>query len=303
MSSQLSEEDNAFKQECRSNQLYRKIGDGTGGTVWSSLQGSTAIKRRSQHVPREWLQNDYQKHRLILQSLEQCPRRLVNLAVPKCHAFIPRTYPGWEEDQRFMFRFPDRHLSYDILITERIPPMPDLVRQDLIENYSPKYLKKEEKQSLNQTEDERIAEKMAKEEKEKNQNCLIRPYLVPREDTREGPLPMISGLRNVPLDADQLLTFVGTHMVRIYAFNMAWVLATLHWIARVDASGIEFVLALPRQPPPPPSIHEGPYCLWLLDFDKCRTMSMDQAGVEQAAQAFQRNDPYYPRPGNKAKEL
>ncbi|KAK6825569.1 hypothetical protein PG987_013063 [Apiospora arundinis] len=213
MSSQLSEEDNAFKQECRSNQLYRKIGDGTGGTVWSSLQGSTAIKRRSQHVPREWLQNDYQKHRLILQSLEQ-------------------------------------HLSYDILITERIPPMPDLVRQDLIENYSPKYLKKEEKQSLNQTEDERITEKMAKEEKEKNQNCLIRPYLVPREDIREGPLPMVSGLRNVPLDADQLLTFVGTHMVRIYAFNMAWVLATLHWIARVDASGIEFVLALPRQPPP-----------------------------------------------------
>ncbi|KAF2867794.1 zinc finger protein-domain-containing protein [Massariosphaeria phaeospora] len=36
--------------------------------------------------------------------------------------------------------------------------------------------------------------------------------------------------------------------------------------------------------------------MWLLDFDCCRYMSMDEAGIEQACAAFFRNDPYYPRP-------
>lgn len=37
--------------------------------------------------------------------------------------------------------------------------------------------------------------------------------------------------------------------------------------------------------------------MWLLDFDCCRTMSMDEQGVDQSVSAFFRNDPYYPRPG------
>lgn len=34
----------------------------------------------------------------------------------------------------------------------------------------------------------------------------------------------------------------------------------------------------------------------ILDFDCCRTMSMDEVGVDQAVQVFLRNDPFYPRP-------
>ncbi|KAK8025238.1 hypothetical protein PG990_003061 [Apiospora arundinis] len=41
----------------------------------------------------------------------------------------------------------------------------------------------------------------------------------------------------------------------------------------------------------------GSHSIWILDFDCCRPMSLNDAGVERAARAFLRNDPFYPRPG------
>ena len=37
--------------------------------------------------------------------------------------------------------------------------------------------------------------------------------------------------------------------------------------------------------------------MWVLDFDCCRRMEMDEDGVKRAARAFVRNDPYFPRTG------
>jgi hypothetical protein len=92
---------------------------------------------------------------------------------------------------------------------------------------------------------------------------------------------------------------------------MAETLAIMHWVVRVDANDVEFVLA----PVPPDSDDDdddgekgkgkggrgwenvlGQHALWMLDFDLCRDMSMDEAGVEQAVVAFWKNDPFYPRP-------
>ena len=36
--------------------------------------------------------------------------------------------------------------------------------------------------------------------------------------------------------------------------------------------------------------------LWLLDFDACKDISMNQAGVDMACKAFLETDPYCPRP-------
>lgn len=36
--------------------------------------------------------------------------------------------------------------------------------------------------------------------------------------------------------------------------------------------------------------------IWLLDFNQCHTMTMDEHGVDQAVKRFFDNDPYYPRP-------
>jgi hypothetical protein len=38
-----------------------------------------------------------------------------------------------------------------------------------------------------------------------------------------------------------------------------------------------------------------PVGMWLLDFNRCHMISMDEKGVEQAVKAFFRNGPYYSR--------
>jgi hypothetical protein len=41
----------------------------------------------------------------------------------------------------------------------------------------------------------------------------------------------------------------------------------------------------------------GDHTMWILDFDCCKDISLDKAGVEQGVIAFYKNDPFYPRPG------
>lgn len=93
-----------------------------------------------------------------------------------------------------------------------------------------------------------------------------------------------------------------------YARMMARALALMHRDAEIDANDVEFVIAPPPPPPPPPRANTGSsspavisnvlgdHTMWILDFDCCRKMSMDESGVEQAVKAFLRNDPFYPRP-------
>jgi hypothetical protein len=89
--------------------------------------------------------------------------------------------------------------------------------------------------------------------------------------------------------------------VKLYAETMAEALALMHWGARIDANDVEFVLAPPRVDHALSSTFQSDYlgvhCMWILDFDCCRPIQMDEAGVEQACAAFFKNDPFYPRPG------
>lgn len=89
---------------------------------------------------------------------------------------------------------------------------------------------------------------------------------------------------------------------KAYAETMAEALALMHWGAEIDANDVEFVLAPLRsehtQSTAFQSDYLGTHCMWILDFDCCRPMSMDVEGVEQACAAFFRNDPFYPRPGS-----
>ena len=90
---------------------------------------------------------------------------------------------------------------------------------------------------------------------------------------------------------------------------MASALAMMHWLGQIDGNDIEFVLAAPNtdresltgQAAVVSNIL-GDHSMWILDFDCCKKMSMDIAGVNQAVTAFLRNDPYYPRPDS-SKEI
>jgi hypothetical protein len=80
---------------------------------------------------------------------------------------------------------------------------------------------------------------------------------------------------------------------------MAETLAKLHWVAKVDANDMEFVLGGSRPDSKAVEYNHsvlGPHALWILDFDLCRPITMDHSGVTQAAEALMKNGPYYPRP-------
>jgi hypothetical protein len=111
---------------------------------------------------------------------------------------------------------------------------------------------------------------------------------------------------------------------------LAKALANCYWVAHIDANDSEWVFGLPRSSSatttPSPSkpaagerseevvlntqgedkevfimrLDDGSksedMAVLMLDFDCVRPMSMDAAGVQQAIDAFYRNDPYFPRP-------
>ncbi|KAK8135093.1 hypothetical protein PG984_007105 [Apiospora sp. TS-2023a] len=298
-------QDQVFTQESLSTQPYRRIGQGFCGSVWSRPQApsasgdssaTTAIKRED-GGPGRSLRNDYDMHQLILCSLEQCPEELRMFTVPHCHAFIPPNHSGWD-DGRVLSRFPPGYTPCNVLISERIPPMPEPIRNLLVDKFCPK------------TPESLPAQIRADEQ---NQDCLVRPYLGRTKHGRGRSRISFFSLRNFPLHLDQMPELgLSPPLVRNYAAAMANALAFLHWGAGIDANDVEFVLApspLPSSNGDQPTHHEtggvftfsspvlGTHCLWILDFDCCRAMGRDEVGIEQAAQAFLRNDPFYPRPG------
>ncbi|EIT79279.1 hypothetical protein AO1008_10273 [Aspergillus oryzae 100-8] len=170
--------------------------------------------------------------------------------------------------------------------SERIPPFPEDVRVLIVERYCPPEIRNQILLSAS------------------NRACLIRPYIGRRRTygTAMNARSRFRGfsLQNYPLHLDQMveLGIPSTHIER-YAAMMGEALATLHWLGEIDGNDVEFVLA------PPPRNDDctttvtnvlGEHTLWMLDFDLCRSMAMDLEGVKQAANAFCRNDPFYPRP-------
>lgn len=186
----------------------------------------------------------------------------------------------------------------DVLISEQIPPVHPAARDALIDCYCPVKLKDGAKSQNS------------------NNDCLVRLYLGKRRDhtTRLKPRDLF-GLRNFPLCLDQMQV-LGLDTTR-YAVAMAEALAIMHWETKIDAADVELVLGgapcLTYKPPPNPdqvlalqehfpitpvasdSGYKAAY-IWLLDFNQCQPMTMDETGIGQAVKRFFDNDPCYPRP-------
>ncbi|KZL72872.1 hypothetical protein CT0861_06211 [Colletotrichum tofieldiae] len=281
-----------------STDQLQKIGAGHCGSVWStaSNHSSLVIKREDGGESRS-ITHEYYIHRHVIQSL-QSPRsanaiKSPRVNLPQCEGLLSREDAvAWSQ---ILPRLPRNYTSCNALISEKIPPLPRHVRKLLAERLQ-----------LGTSPDE-IADDA------KNAHCLIRPYLGRRKHRDNGTSRnrprrfSFYSLRNIPLYVDQM-EGLGFNL-ESYALAMADTLAFLHWSAQVDANDVEFVLAQSRQhatsvanaPSPGPDFHStalGSHSMWILDFDCCRKMSMDEAGIKQACKSFWRNDPYYPRPGS-----
>lgn len=209
--------------------------------------------------------------------------------IPMNIAFLQPTSKHWS---KVLPRLPEHFTTCEALISERILPMPLRIRKLLANRYS----NGSDVQALQMAQDK------------SNESCLVRPYLGkrrPEQRGRDRSLRFFS-LRNYPLHMNQMEE-LGLPVVS-YAMAMADALAFLHWVARVDAGDVEFVLARPRPEESRgilPAIggrdfacaEFGEHCLWILDFDCCRELDMSADGVRRAAMCFWRNDPFYPRPG------
>lgn len=204
------------------------------------------------------------------------------LCIPQCHRLIQATDPWWHSN---LPQFPPGYSAYRTLQSERIPKVPRSISNKIIELFCAGNTPLCDFVKINPDDDA----------------CLIRPYLGSRRRHRqEGVSQSLFqrfSLRNVPLYVDQM-EVLGLD-VKAYAGAMAEALALMHWGARIDANDVEFVLAPPRANHTPTfeSDYLTVHCMWILDFDCCRPIWVDETGVEQACAAFYKNDPFYPRPG------
>ncbi|OTB03430.1 hypothetical protein M426DRAFT_60512 [Hypoxylon sp. CI-4A] len=273
---------------------YRRIGAGFCGSVWSApshltsssiehgaaVRKSTAIKRED-GGPGRSLFNDYEIHQTLLDSYTKCPSHLKTFLIPECYDFVKGSYQGWETTN-ILSRFPQGYSPCNILITQRIPPFARDVRNAVTGRYCPPSLAESIKADMN------------------NHDCLIRPYLGRRKRGQQESRLRIFSLRNYPLHIDQIEE-LGLDPFA-YSEVMAHALAFMHWLAKVDANDVEFVLAPAEDEPQFRSQILGDHNMWILDFDCCRRIAMDRSGIERAAQSFLKNDPFYPHPSRSEKE-
>ena len=267
---------------------YRCIGRGFCGTVWaledSQHMASTAIKRED-GGPGRSLANDYDMHLRVIQAMENYQLN-TPLSVPQCHALIQPTDSWWESQLPL---FPSGFSPCRALASERIPKVPRPVSDKLVDLFC--------------TGNESLATFV--KTNEGDEDCLIRPYLGRRRRHRQEGASTSRfqrfSLRNVPLHVDQMEAL--SLDTKAYAQTMAEALALMHWVAGIDAGDVEFVLAPARNDnsglePVFENRFLGMHAMWILDFDCCQPISLDETGVEQACTAFFKNDPFCPRPGS-----
>lgn len=288
-------------------QLFRHIGAGSCGTVFEQIGTTHVIKYSTSSssllAANSQLWNDLIMHKTVSEAFERVTFAGFDcqIRVPRCYQYVSSNDVTWWNANIDRFPATYRH-RVNVLISERILPVPRRLRDALINLYCPHGLRD-------------IAKRQGG-----NRDCLIRLYLGKRRDRmpeRQKPLSMFS-LRNFNLCLDQMQNLQLD--VEYYARRMAEALAIMHWEARIDAADVEFVLGsapcvphigslptsaelenLPENVSTHPDVDFTRRTLhvWLLDFNQCHKISMDEAGVDQAVTRFFVNDPYYPRPHSK----
>ncbi|KAL6832012.1 zinc finger domain-containing protein [Trichoderma camerunense] len=283
-----------------STQLER-IGQGHCGTVWAvrcpdcNGHHHMAMKRED-GAPGRSITLEYQMHQKILKAF--LSSRSTSFAIPRSFGYLASqdsaTWSG------ILPRLPENYTGCNAIVSEKIIPVSTSIRRLLVQNLRP---------------DVKVEDVI---NSQSNEHCLIRLYLGRRRYRRSEAQPATGetrqrlrafSLRNFPLHLDQMEQ-LGID-AGDYAMAMADALAFLHWVAKVDGNDVEFVLAQPRSQSDTTSTQGqlderrfdntkilGPHALWILDFDLCRDLTLDEKGIEQATKAFWRNDPFYPRPGS-----
>lgn len=280
------------------------IGRGTCGTVYEIPGIDRALKIGSPTQNDIWWDflatNTAHKYSAISEPLFKFSRDFQE------DVFIPRVPRGFEyhtgEDTIFWNGMASKlpvteKMPRAGFVMERIPPVPEEIRRDLITQFFPP--------------SERTAA-LATVNKE-NSACLIRLYF----GKNAQPNTLYESLWNFELHLNQMtqLGLDTRHLVKELSVG----LSVVHWQAFLDGRDVEFVLgASTERPALPPTIEDPediskPFDIsdhnlkqkqrsmrmWMLDFDKTRNFSLKEENEEildQLVPAVHGNDPYFPNP-------
>ena len=270
---------------------WENIGAGSCGAVFAPYGRSQVIKVAKKEGNDLW--NDFFMHAKILRSVIKYPELRVKF--PRCLGFILK-------DTDFFSNKPSLKnlasnfctIPADVLVSERILPLPEATRSRLIDKFCPPALR------------------TTAYADEANKDCLVRPYLGAR--TRNLSNRYFS-LRNFKMYIDKM-ELLQLDIPSI-ASSMGEALAVIHWDAQTDGGDIEFVIGSSsmldmsflnepldtseKKDVGPPSNYLEDFFrrvtqLYCLDFNQVRPITMDEDGVDAAINAFKANAPYFPRP-------
>ena len=281
------------------SQNFIEIGRGGCGIVFEQVGTGHVAKKAIESTPNS-LWSDYLTHRHLCTTFADLgPYIDVKIKVPRCIGWRgPEPTEWWNSNS---YRFPENLQSPGhLLFSERILPLPKIVRHALIDLYCAPHLRDGAKISPG------------------NKHCLVRPYLGQRR--RNDRFLQFFSLKNFKLHIDQMERL--NLDIADFATQMGDALAVMHWKAKLDAYDIEFVLgsapnvsintdapsleALKKLPPGTTTIPSGTgidfehrmIYLWMIDFNQCSEMPSNESGVAMAVKAFLENAPYFPRPGS-----
>ncbi|CAA9960341.1 DUF3669 domain containing protein [Pyrenophora teres f. maculata] len=284
---------------------FREIGKGSIGVIFEH-PGTIRCYKLPLLDDSTKIWNNYAMHTGVYEGFSEARKYLhVAVRIPEMYWFANEQTSGfWDENlNKFPFTTTFPKKSRDALCMERVLPLPRPLRHLLIEKYC--MGDKEEAKSYGP-----------------NQDCLVRPILGRR---RFGSGKIGFSLRNFRLHLDQ---FEELNLnIEEYLYAMADAMATLHCIARVDAMDIEFVIGSTpsemqsggacltsadiKKMKPGSSTFEmvsakdftnREICLWALDFDACRSITIDPVGVRAAVKAFMDTEAYCPRPSQNTED-
>ncbi|PNP43671.1 hypothetical protein TGAMA5MH_04643 [Trichoderma gamsii] len=271
---------------------YRKIGAGSCGTILAQEGQPFVVKVAKTDGNALW--NDYMMHASIADQFRIWS--VIEDKIPACYYFVPKGNPYFDDNPTLLQGAEQVcNMPKDALVTERIYPLPLRTRNLLIENFCAEQ-----------------AKSAARRDPE-NRDCLVRVYL----GSMWGGTERSFSLRNFRLHLNQMADLQLD--AKVIAGRIATALAVMHWAAKTDARNVEFVLASssekisenflgreiqsfehPVYTGPPSNVHNDFFTrtadLWVLDFNQVQPITMDEAGVATAVEAYKFNDPYFPRP-------
>ncbi|KAJ5528549.1 hypothetical protein N7527_001942 [Penicillium freii] len=245
-------------------QYLNQIGIGLQGAVFEQVGKPLALKKESpgNEKLRSNLHQEYMIHCHVSATFEIYQSINSDVHVPKPFKFISREENSAFWDEILPKAPPAYRMRGDLVMMERILPLPKVVRKALISHFCIP------EQHLTSSEIEAILNHPG------NKHCLARVYL----GKASGPIDQNTSLRNFPLYLTSMEQ-LGIETVPL-AKAMGKAYATLHWAGAINGDDVEFVLGTSatsaQRKDYGPDFQHRAVQLYLLDFGQCEAVDLAQ---------------------------